>query len=475
MTNLHATQRWQRLVNLPDPAALTSMPWDNVAFVMPTSGSDVTGTLGRLDLPFATVQAAVTAALTAGVVHTAVVIAPGDYAEDVVFPAYTTSKRFGIYGLGGENTVRLLSLEVKPPTVAGGTFIELAVENILFGELGGATKPPFSITENAGGTNGDIFASINDCDMRSSAGGVDNFVIAYPTSAPGSSFVFILVNRCVMDNFGFFSPVSGLRMDFGVVSTNICDMRGYSAPAVVLSGPANFTGFSPQMSSFGGGMDVISAAISVGLGTIFLEDAFFGVSPGSASDAILDTTGVAIDLVGDTTFSRGGGTGGFTLAAGTVFSHGNISDDAGLFPPITSGTEVFLALARSEGFDPAATTLVSTDQQALGDELVRGRRMVRSGITGAGPHSISATDHFIGADTATTGAAMTFTLPAISTVGIGRTYTVKDTTGSASVLTPVTVGTSGGDTIDGAATAAITTAFGSLKFIAESPTNWSLV
>ncbi|MCA9329388.1 hypothetical protein KDA11_01990 [Candidatus Saccharibacteria bacterium] len=71
-------------------------------------------------------------------------------------------------------------------------------------------------------------------------------------------------------------------------------------------------------------------------------------------------------------------------------------------------------------------------------------------------------------------AAITLTLPQISTFTDSKhIYYIKDISGNASTNN-ITIDTTGGDTIDGGATAVITLDYQAITFVADGGTNWSI-
>ena len=78
------------------------------------------------------------------------------------------------------------------------------------------------------------------------------------------------------------------------------------------------------------------------------------------------------------------------------------------------------------------------------------------------------TDYIIGVTS--TAAARTITLPAAATVGAGWTYIIKDESGGAGTNNIIVDG-NGAETIDGAATQAINTNYGSMNLYCDG-SNW---
>lgn len=85
----------------------------------------------------------------------------------------------------------------------------------------------------------------------------------------------------------------------------------------------------------------------------------------------------------------------------------------------------------------------------------------------AGAYTVLATDELLLVDTT---AARAITLPDALTLSIGHVLTVKDSTGTANTFN-ITITPSGTQTIDGAASKVINTAYGVLRLVTDSH-NW---
>jgi len=73
-----------------------------------------------------------------------------------------------------------------------------------------------------------------------------------------------------------------------------------------------------------------------------------------------------------------------------------------------------------------------------------------------------------------TSASRTITLPLASAVSNGRIYIIKDATGT-SESNPITVATSGADTLDGAASQSFSSAYGTFMVSANGTTSWNII
>jgi hypothetical protein len=90
----------------------------------------------------------------------------------------------------------------------------------------------------------------------------------------------------------------------------------------------------------------------------------------------------------------------------------------------------------------------------------------------AGDYTVLPTDYLV-AETDTS-SPRTILLPAANSVPAGQTFQIVDESGGAAA-NPITVAAAGADTIDGAATAAITTNYGTLKLYSDGVGSWFLV
>jgi predicted nucleic acid-binding Zn-ribbon protein len=113
---------------------------------------------------------------------------------------------------------------------------------------------------------------------------------------------------------------------------------------------------------------------------------------------------------------------------------------------------------------------------STGDVTIQRVDGLQGVITGnsAASANLSLTDQYFGTTRSATSTG-TVTLPAGSTVPVGRQYIIKDEGGSSgSFLRRITVAASGSDTIDGSATRGITSNYGSLTVL-WTGTRWSVI
>ena len=104
-------------------------------------------------------------------------------------------------------------------------------------------------------------------------------------------------------------------------------------------------------------------------------------------------------------------------------------------------------------------------------KLDSGVKLRRNGIGSTdSPYAVVFTDHVIGVDTST--GTVEVDLPAVASVGGGRTLLVKDESGDAAANN-ITVDPNGSENIDGSSTShTISTAFGSVHIYTDGSTGW---
>lgn len=468
MTIQERTQRWQPYVPRTGNSGLSSVSWDSTAFVMPGSGSDVTGTVGRLDLPFATVQAAVDAVYAVGG-DVGVVLTPGDYAEDVVTPASATAVNMVLQGASPVNT-RLRSLELSAPS-AGGVEHLTEVLMITLGGIGPQVKSPLLLSEDAG----DQFVLVFDSEVQLVTDGLDAITVAYPTATGALQLRMIHadINRS-FDASTALVDAGGIEADHGRIEANFLLVQSKGRPCLDLSGDAEFATNIMFANTYGPADIAVRSSSTLDL---IIIQAIISNEPTNPSDFIVVSSAASVQLQDSVSFGGGTGAGGITLGGGLLLYEAiRAFASPGLFPTLVGvGLELLVGIARSLGWDPSTTVAVATNQQALNEEIIRGRFEVRGApVVGAGPHAVLTTDNYVGADTAATAAPMTITLPAIATVGLGREYVIGDETGAAASF-PITVSPSGGDTIDTAVSDTISVDFQARTYRAVSGSNWKII
>lgn len=154
---------------------------------------------------------------------------------------------------------------------------------------------------------------------------------------------------------------------------------------------------------------------------------------------------------------------------------------------VISGSADATKLLRFEvdGFTTATTRVITpldadmtlvglTNTQTLTNKtysaaiFTNGQTVTRT-TSAAGNYTVLTTDYYI-AKTGITGAGDTVALPAAATAGAGKVYHIKDEAGTAGTDN-ITIDPSGAELIDGAATKAINTNYGSVSIIC-SGTAW---
>lgn len=440
-------------------SALTSVDTGRTAWVDQVNGDDATGQVGRLDLPFLTVQAALDAVYTTGDAQNWIIVLPGDYAEDVAWPTSTSSKRLGILGAGIES-VRIRALQVEPPDDAAESLF-LHVRGVSFtGEVGGQTADPLAISP-APANQGSLTCRLDECRVVND----DDAFVGVSMAAAAGGPTLSLRDTDVLQGSNV-TDATAVSVSNGTFSLWDGEIAAVAEVAIVIAGDGTVD--IGQATIRNTGTDDLVTSASTGTALTFTDTYF--VTQGAA---------VNISTTQDLTI-RGWGVITSSLSAvfrivmgGGTLVRGQLGVDDTVFPRISGAGSIF----DTEGFDPNATDLVATDMQALGEELVRGRQEVSSRFTSAGPHAVSATARVHPCDNIAlfAGVDIVFDLPAISTVGEGKEYTFKDATGGATIDKQIIVNANGTETIDGAASQSIITAFGSITIVAEASGNWMIV
>lgn len=99
----------------------------------------------------------------------------------------------------------------------------------------------------------------------------------------------------------------------------------------------------------------------------------------------------------------------------------------------------------------------------------QGRQLART-VPGAYPYTVLVTDYLVWVNTSS---ARTINLPAAATAKDGAEFIIKDATGSAGANN-ITVDPNGTETIDGSATKAISTNYGSMRIVCDG-SNWATI
>jgi trimeric autotransporter adhesin len=168
-------------------------------------------------------------------------------------------------------------------------------------------------------------------------------------------------------------------------------------------------------------------------------------------------------------------TGQSTVDATTSNDTANLIAGTGI-TITTSGKQITFALDTGAGVTSlyGANNIVLSD--STGNITIQRINGIQSVVTGnsAASVNLSLTDQYFGTTRSSTGTG-TVTLPAGSSVPVGRQYIIKDEGGSSgSFLRRITVAASGSDTIDGSATRGITSNYGSLTVL-WTGTRWSVI
>lgn len=456
------------------------VPVGRTAFVDQVTGDDATGLVGQATRPFATVQAAVTAAYAYAVTNTApvaVVLAPGDYAEDVTTPSVAASVRCSFIGAGTEDS-QIRSLELTAPAAPASNEHHTELMQVGLGFLAGQTREPLRMVENGAGTTQTVVLRAIDVEAEDSSG---RFAVVsdYPTPT-GQLFVF--VNTCSINldvTVGSLTGVGGIQAQHGSWDVEGTRVQAEANPAIQVDGDADLTFRVGQI--WRGGATAGPTVLSTTTSTVTVFDGGV-IADGANADAFIRVTDAAaqLQLLGDVLLVGGATPTEIDFTAPAVFAYMNI---VALLPtphfPVVAGAgfELLISRARSLAYAPATppTLLTSGNVQDALTSLVRGRWDGRAEL-GAGdvPYVMAPTDRVVPVDTAAIAAPSSVTLPPIASVGAGKCVLVYDATGDAAA-NPITVSASGGETVNGAASIALGADRASRVIWAQTPTRWAVV
>lgn len=198
------------------------------AWVDERSGNDGTAIFGDINLPYATVQAAVNAAFASGNSEIAVVVLSGNYQEDVVLPATAVDTEFGLFGVSGASPV-IRSLTVNAPTA--GVFNRFTLSDLTLGNRvgGGQTVAPFRCV--AGDGDIDIFSTDFRCYVSSP--GIDLIRIENPLAA---GFILLQINGGQALAETGATVCRGMFLENGVVLTHQFRMESFNASLIEVDG-----------------------------------------------------------------------------------------------------------------------------------------------------------------------------------------------------------------------------------------------
>lgn len=445
---------------LPFTAGGGAIPLNGISWVDGRNGNDVTAVYGSQNNPFQTVQAAVNSAIASGFTTIGIVILGGDYPEDVVIPNVTVDTRIGFVGLGGVG-VNVRSIEVVAPTAAP-VDLEVSISLMSLGEraAGGQTVAPLRVV---GGT-GLVLVETQDTNFFSSTPGIPPVQTAN-AAATGVLSLRLGEGQALCTNTA--SPAAAMVLEYGEVFVRGFDAQAVDASAVDITGPAVFTGY-----------DLVARTVGVGGNPIISHTGVTGqvnlissvVVPALTTDDVMVATNPGVScatrsfIVGAAPY-----TGQIVLGGGPIFYN---------FMADTGGTAITVVGAGSETLLQNTSQVQHDSPTALGgqpalnalDDVFFGTTQVSAPIVGPGTFALG-DDATILVDT---GAAVTLTLPAVTSRPRGKAYRIVDVTGGGS---SITINPTGGDTVDGGGSLVFTPAGANASIVLQSEsaaTNWAL-
>jgi len=443
---------------LPFTAGGGAIPLNGISWVDGRNGNDGTAIYGSQNNPFQTVQAAINSAIGSGFTTIGIVVLGGDYPEDVVVPNVLVDTRLGIVGLGGAG-VNIRSLTASCPTGAG-VRLDLSIESLTLGTRvgGGQTVAPLTLV----GDNGNLEVETRGVNMNSSTPNIPPF---QTLNAAATGNLDAVMGESILRATA--SPAAAVEMAFGDVEFRDITLRGLDTTQVLITGPCNFTGSDVVLLADGAGGNPLIAH-SGPSGQINFVSSF--CQPSSTTDDFIQVSSPATSVVlRSCIVGSNGYTGQVLLSGGPVFYNFVSSVDGNPVPIVGAGFET--RFQNSSQVQHNSTTVIGTQpvDQAM-DDLLFGTTQIGAPIVGPGTFALG-DDSTILVDT---GAAVTLTLPAITTRPRGKAYRIVDATGGG---TPVTINPTGADTVNGGASLTFTPGGANASIVLQSEsasTNWAL-
>lgn len=458
-----------------------TLPPSEVAWVDSRSGNDATAQVGRIDLPFATVQAAVdgvVARLQAGAFSVQVLIQPGNYPEDVVVRVPASLPQLfvpiTITALTRNTIVRSISAE--PDGSPLQSFVRLIFENLTLGDpIGsGQTVSPLRLRTAAGPSG--MFVLVRFCESINQPG------FAAPTVDVGSidsgqgelSLLWLGGDISQQDEAPAIAAVGLEALEVILNNASLRQDDAGAAPSILLDTTtfARLEATLVTVDRFGAAPSPLIDILAPNSDVSLITSRFRTSQPSSnLVEALAGPSFVFSDRV--LVASIGGNyTGVIALANGTLLlgqTTTNFGETVGFTGLASPPTPLLPTDSVRMPFVNPTSLQGATALDSLYD-LVRGRRQINGPLSGS-PVVVAPEDSTVLIFPAVGGTVVE--LPAISDVGPGKIFTIKDALGTAKPGQEITIQPNAADaTEDGSPSYIINASFRSLTLQSQSPNIW---
>lgn len=440
------------------PSALSYAAW-----VDQRSGNDGSAVVGDVARPFATVQAAVTAALASGGTEISILILPGNYQEDVVVPSPSASISLGFAGLSGVSIVRSITLNGSsvPGTVSSYTVTDLTLGNRVGG---GQTVSPLVVAVG----DGDIDVFCTQVQAFCSTSNVDLIRTENPSAL---GFLTLQLNGGQAIAGPAASNCRTLFLQSGNVLMNGVQCSSNNAPAVEIDGFAVLLDVGSSFLQAGGSSPLFTCSPTSLPFLNFFGTTFQLFALNTVVDLPTPVANVNMNCGTVQSFVHTGA--GINTPGQTAINY--LTDLGGNRLSVTSLAGVSLLQgAELVAFD--STTVLGSGLTAANgiDQAIQGVSETIPRITGGGT-ILAGDEEIILVDESA--AATSVFLPLRANVTNGKKYRIVDATPGGSA--GITVGASGGNTINNAGPSVVV-ATGQNNYVevmAEvgAPNNWQIV
>lgn len=434
-----------------------------VAWVNQRSGNDGTAQVGNFDLPYATVQAAVTAALATGQADISVGILPGAYAENVTVPAPALQTDFSIFGVG--SGVQLDSIAFNAP--GAGISNNWSIQDLILGRQsgGGQTASPLNVAASDGNLRLLCNSVVGFCSTA-------NTDVVRVTNAAALGFVELYMYDSLFECvFGSPTGGRGLFAESGNIVSHNCTFRGNGQATIQLGGFCNFIDYQSVLLQ---GTVAPAAPLifvpSPTIGIVYLNST--SIQTAGNNDIIFADSANAQFVINDCLNPALAYSGqAVVLNADTLVSW--FKDGGGNDIPInsTGGTLQFLVGSNRIDFDGSSFVTGNTTVEDAVSDLLRGVGQTQARLTGGGAFAAGDNQLLLVDEGAV---PTTIALPARSTVTDGRRIRVVDATTGGSA--GITIAPNGADTINGGASTTVAVGLNNYtEVVAEAgTTNWQI-